>query len=124
MFDIFQCSHKSKKKKFFLSFFLVKLHFHFFRSSLPEVFLGKSLLKICSKFTGEHPCRKAISTKLQSFIKIALRHGSSLVNLMHIFRTPFRKNTCFCFFTLPIAQNTNNVKQFSQVFVFYGKHMP
>ena len=21
-----------------------------------EVFLGKSVLKICSKFTGEHPC--------------------------------------------------------------------
>ena len=25
-----------------------------FRSSLPEVFLGKGVLKICSKFTGEH----------------------------------------------------------------------
>ena len=23
---------------------------------LPEVFLGKGVLKICSKFTGEHPC--------------------------------------------------------------------
>ena len=31
------------------------------RSSHPEVFLGKSVLKICSKFTGEHPCRSAIS---------------------------------------------------------------
>ena len=27
------------------------------RSNLPKVFLGKSVLKICSKFTGEHPCR-------------------------------------------------------------------
>ena len=26
-----------------------------FRSSLPEVILGKGVLKICSKFTGEHP---------------------------------------------------------------------
>ena len=26
------------------------------RSSPPEVFLGKGVLKICSKFTGEHPC--------------------------------------------------------------------
>ena len=33
-----------------------------FRSSHPEVFLGKGVLKICSKFTGEHPCRSAIST--------------------------------------------------------------
>ena len=26
----------------------------------PELFLGKDVLKICSKFTGEHPCRGAI----------------------------------------------------------------
>ena len=26
------------------------------KSSLPEVFLGKDVVKICSKFTGEHPC--------------------------------------------------------------------
>ena len=26
------------------------------RSSPPEVFLGKTVLKICNKFTGEHPC--------------------------------------------------------------------
>ena len=26
------------------------------RSSHPEVFLRKVVLKICSKFTGEHPC--------------------------------------------------------------------
>ena len=30
------------------------------RGSHPEVFLGKSVLKICSKFTGEHPCRSVI----------------------------------------------------------------
>ena len=28
-----------------------------------------------------------------NFIEIALRHGCSLVNLLHIFRTPFSKNT-------------------------------
>ena len=27
----------------------------YYRSSHPEVFLGKDTLKICSKFTGEHP---------------------------------------------------------------------
>ena len=34
------------------------------RNSHPEVFLGKGALKICSKFTGEHPCRSVISIKL------------------------------------------------------------
>ena len=54
------------------------------RSSHPKVFLGKGVLKICNKFTGEHPCQSATS---------ALRHGYSLVNLLHIFRIPFLKNT-------------------------------
>ena len=61
-----------------------------YRSSRPEVFLRKGVLKIYSKFTGEHPCRSEISRKLQSnFIKIALRHGCSPVILLHIFRTSF-----------------------------------
>ena len=30
-----------------------------YRSSPPEVFLGKRALKIWSKFTGEHPCQSA-----------------------------------------------------------------
>ena len=34
-----------------------------FRSSHPELFLSKGVLKICSKFTGKHPCRSAISIK-------------------------------------------------------------
>ena len=32
-----------------------------FRRSRSEVFLVKGVLKICSKFTGEHPCRSVIS---------------------------------------------------------------
>ena len=47
------------------------------RQSRPEIFLKKDFLKICSKFTGEHPCQSAISP----------------VKLLHIFRTPFLKNT-------------------------------
>ena len=31
-----------------------------FRSSPSEVFLGKGVLKICSKCTGEHPCQCGI----------------------------------------------------------------
>ena len=40
------------------------LFFGDFRSNHPEVFWGKGVLKICSKFIGEHPCRNAISIKL------------------------------------------------------------
>ena len=45
-----------------------------------EVFLRKGVLKICGKFTGEHPCRSVIS----NIIEIALRHGCCPVNLLHI----------------------------------------
>ena len=58
------------------------------RSSRPEVFLRKGVLKICSKFTGEDPSQSAILIKLlYNFIKTILRHGSSPVNFLHIFRT-------------------------------------
>ena len=69
-----------------------------FRSSSPEVLLEKGVLNIWSKFIGERPCRSAISIKLLcklicNFIETALRYGCSPVNLLHIFRTPFPKNT-------------------------------
>ena len=65
-----------------------------FRSSHPEVFLEKGVLKICNKFTVEYPCRSVILIKLRSnFIEIAFRHGCSPVNLLHIFRTLFSKTT-------------------------------
>ena len=42
----------------------------------------------------EHLYRSVTSMKLQSnFIEITLQHGCSPVNLLHIFRTPFPKNT-------------------------------
>ena len=56
--------------------------------SEADVFLGKGVLKMCSRFTGEHPCWSAISIKCDfNFIEIALLHGCSPVNLLHIFRT-------------------------------------
>ena len=73
---------------------VIVTHVPTLRSSLPEVFLRKSVLKMCSKFTGEHPCWSLISIKLQSnFIEIAFRHGYSPINLLHIFRTSFSGNT-------------------------------
>ena len=63
-----------------------QLAYHFFwnwlnicRSSHPEVFLENAVLKICSKFTGEHPCRSGISINFRSnLIEIAFRHGCSV----------------------------------------------
>ena len=65
-----------------------------YRSSLPEVFLRKGVLKVCSKFIGEHPWQRVISINLQSnFIDITLRHGCSPVNLLDIFTEHIRATT-------------------------------
>ena len=97
-----------------------------FRSSHPEVFLGKGLLEICSKFTGEHLCQIAISIKLQSravaeqLFEIALRHGCSPVNLLifseHLFlRIPL--DGCFWFFIyFYIHIFVQNVQSFSYMY--------
>ena len=64
------------------------------RSSRPEVFSGKGVLKIYSKFTGGHSWRSAISVGLLcKFIEIAIWHECSSLNLLYIFRTPFPKDT-------------------------------
>ena len=85
------------------------------RSSPPEAFLGKGDPKICSKYTGESPCQSVISIKLRkNFIEIALQHGCSPVNLLHIFRTHFHKKTsgglllCYPYEKLPF-ENSNSV---------------
>ena len=63
------------------------------RSRSPEVFLGKGIRKICSKFTGETPMLKCDFNKFANQLYWNhTRHGCSPVNLLHIFRTPFPKN--------------------------------
>ena len=58
---------------------------HMSRSSHPEVFYEKGVLKICSKFTGEQSRRSVISIKLLfNFMEITLMHVCSPVNLLHI----------------------------------------
>ena len=90
-----------------------------FKSSPPEVFLGKVVLKICSKFTGEYPCQSVISIKLQiKFIEITLRYGCCLLNLLHISRTPFPMNTCGGLF-LDAAVNGKNKVQRLCVFIVH-----
>ena len=64
------------------------------RSSRPEMFRVKDVLKICNKFTEEHFCQNVISIKLLcNFIEKTFQHGCSPVNMLHIFRTSFPKNT-------------------------------
>ena len=76
------------------SFGILRLCKRIVRNNPPEVFLGKYVLEKCSKFTGENTCRSVISIKLLcKFIKITLPHGCSPVNILHIFRTFFPKNT-------------------------------
>ena len=61
---------------------------------LAQKICRKYVLKICSKFTKQHPCRSAISIKLIcNFIEITLRHGCCRADLPYIFRTTSSKNT-------------------------------
>ena len=84
-FELFNFLNPFRIKK------LIKDLWHLFqitpvRSSPPEFFLWKDFMKICCKFTGEHPCQSVIST-----VEITLWYGCSPVNLLqlHIFRTHF-----------------------------------
>ena len=108
--NVFQLSHGIKsihqnklyqqytqdKRLFVVATFKDLWVFSFHRSSHPEVFAEKGVLKICSKITGEHPCRSVISIKLQSNVAKQSKCKATLsksVNLLHIFRTLFTKNT-------------------------------
>ena len=64
--------------------------------SSSGVFCEKGVLKICSKYTGEHPCRNVISIKLLCTLPWVFS-----VNLLHFFRIPFPKNTCRGLFLYP-----------------------
>ena len=62
-----------------------------FRSSHPEVFLPKRCSKNMQQIYRRTPTPKCDFNS--NFIEITLRHGYSPVNFLHIFRTPFLKNT-------------------------------
>ena len=72
--------------------FVSLLSIVFSGSSHPKVFLGKGVLKICSKLTGEHPCRNVNKVAKQLYCNDTAI-GCFPVNLLHIFETPFSKNT-------------------------------
>ena len=73
-----------------------KFCFHGSRSSPSEVFLEKGVLKMCSKFTGEHPCRGGISIKLlKSHFGMGVLLHICCMFAEHLFlRTPLEG--CFC----------------------------
>ena len=54
----------------------------------------KRYSEICSKFTEKLPCQSMISIKfLCNFIEITLWHWCTPLNLLHILRATFSKNT-------------------------------
>ena len=72
------------------------------RSSASEVFLGKGALKICSKFTGAHPCRSVILLKSVSATLLKSHFGMGvLLYICYIFsehffiRTPLEGHFCY-----------------------------
>ena len=52
--------------------------------------LGKGVLKICSKFTGEHPCGSAISIKLLA--KKSLMENFIFCAVIVVYRCVFLQN--------------------------------
>ena len=94
------------------------IQIHAYKSSHLEVFLRNGILKICSKFTGEHPCGSAISIKvLCNFIETTLRYGCSPVNLLHIFRTPFLENTSWSLL-LKLSHKTPDKMDLMRIILF------
>ena len=54
------------------------------------MFVKRAFLQICSKFTGEDPCRRVISIKLVcNFTKLTFLNGCFPVYMLHICRTHF-----------------------------------
>ena len=64
-----------------------------FRSSRPDVFLVKGVPKNKQQIYRGTLLRKHDFNLQSNFIEITLWHGCSPVNLLHIFKTPFSKNT-------------------------------
>ena len=74
----------------------------YFGSSLPEVFLGKGVLKICRKFTGEKPMLSCFATLLKSNFGMGVLLQICCIFSEHFFvRTPL--DGCFCYLSLYIS---------------------
>ena len=75
-----------------------------YRSSRPEVFCKKGILKNFTKFTGKHLCQSLFFNKVAglrpaTLSKTRLWHRCFPVNLVKFLRTPFYRtplDDCFC----------------------------
>ena len=86
-----------------------------YRSSPPKVFLGKGVLKVYRKFTGEQPCGSVISRKfLCNFLKSNFGMGD-LMQICCIFLEYFFLRTlaegCFCVHLLKNMLAILNLKE-------------
>ena len=68
------------------------------RSSRPEVFCKRSVLRIFANFTGKHQCQtlfliKVPDLRLETLLKKRLWHRCFPVNSAKFLRTPFLQNT-------------------------------
>ena len=82
---------KSCLPQTFLGPFLNTLS-HIFGSSHPKVFCKKGVLRNFAKFTGTHLCQSPFLIKLQTpatLLKIRLWHRYFYVNFAKFLRTPF-----------------------------------
>ena len=63
---------------------LAYLELEIYRSSRPEVFCKKGVLRNSTKFTGKHLCQRLFFNKVAG-----LRHRCFPVNFVEFLRTPF-----------------------------------
>ena len=116
--------HDEHNQIFFQDRLDVQQHSNFcqanYRSSFPEVFLGKVVLKICSTFTGEeHPCRRAISIKL-----LCMRACVFSCKFATYFQNTFLKNTSgrllleLHYFSITVMRQCSHIENFPKVILW------
>ena len=92
------------------------------QKQLPRGVRKKRCSENMQQIYRDHPCWRLISIKLFcNFTEIALRHGCSPENLLHIFRTSFPRNTSRWLLLVSTYLNkvlTRQSIQWDQIFIF------
>ena len=94
------------------------------RSSRPEVFCKKGVLRNLAKFTGKHLCqslffKKVAGLRPETLLKKRLWHGCFPVNFVELLRTPFFKRTPLddCFWkSYYWKHNGGSLKKFKRLY--------
>ena len=65
--------------------------------------------------------KRDLNKVASNFVGLTLRHGCSPVNLLHLFRTPFLKNTSGQLLLNVVSRNINSdiLKQSSSIYTLY-----